>query len=91
MLARSIARMRHYTKQGDLYLKPKMFDRWRMYVKIRKLVRHVLANMEAKLHPTKADLSIAFNRWKYSKQHLLAGIDRKNLAAKCANDDRHKE
>ena len=32
-LARSISRMKHYTQQDDLYLKPKMFDRWKEYVK----------------------------------------------------------
>lgn len=32
LIAKSIARMRHYTKTDDLYLKPKMFDRWRMFV-----------------------------------------------------------
>lgn len=83
--------MRHYTKEGDLYLKPKMFDRWRMFVKQRKLIGYLLSNMENKLQPEKVDLSVAFNRWKYSKKHLLAGIDRKQLMAKCANDSRHKE
>lgn len=91
LLQRSIARMRHYTTDKDLYLKPKMFDRWRMFVKQRKLVAYLLRNMENKLQPLKVDLSVAFNRWKFSKRHLLAGIDRKNLQAKCANDERHKD
>ena len=46
--------------------------------------------MNNKLQPTKADLSIAFNRWRYNKKHLLAGIDRQVLASKCGNDERHK-
>lgn len=91
LLQRSVARLRHYTVEDDLYLKPKMFDRWRLYVKLRKHIRQVLNNICAKLHPKHADLSVAFNRWKYSKRHLLSGIDRKQLAAKCANDERHKE
>ena len=68
-----------------------MFDRWRFYVKMRKLIRHILDSMTAKLKPQTSDLSVAFNRWKYSKQHLLGGIDRKQLVAKCANDERHKD
>lgn len=63
-LARVIQRMRHFTKVGDAYLLPKMFDRWRMFVKIRKLVGYLLRNLENKLKPVKADLSVAFNRWK---------------------------
>lgn len=63
-LARSISRMKHYTQQDDLYLKPKMFDRWKYFVKMRKLMRYILRNVENKLQPVKADLSIAFNRWK---------------------------
>ena len=46
MLARSVARMKHYTEDNDLYLKPKMFDRWKMFVKMRKLVRHWLQYIE---------------------------------------------
>lgn len=76
LLARSVARLQHYSKSTDLYLKPKMFDRWKMFVKIRKLVRYLLRNMENKLHPVRADQSIAFNRWKYDKNHLLVGKDR---------------
>lgn len=43
------------------------------------------------MNAKKADLSHAFNRWKFSKRHLLAGIDRRNLMAKCGNDERHKQ
>jgi len=45
-LSRAVARMRHYTKDEDKYLKPKMFDRWREFVRIRKLVRYLLNKME---------------------------------------------
>lgn len=57
-----------------------MFDRWRFYVKMRKLVRYLLRNIENKLKPIKADLSIAFNRWKYNENSYLNGIDKKDLA-----------
>lgn len=46
-------------------------------------MKFLLKNVENRLHPVKADLSIAFNRWKLDKKHLLVGKDRKDLAAMC--------
>jgi len=40
LMAKTIARIKHYTMEDDKYLIPKMFDRWRMYIKVRKLVKH---------------------------------------------------
>jgi hypothetical protein len=67
-----------------------MFDRWRFYVKQRKLMTYLLRNLENRLQSTKCDLSIAFNRWKYNKKHLLNGIDVNQLATMCANNEREK-
>lgn len=64
---------------GDLYLKPKMFDRWRMYIKIKKLVRYHLRIIENKLAPVRADLQIAFARWKAKNENsirTLNGLER---------------
>jgi hypothetical protein len=73
-----------------------MFDRWKAYVKMRKLLRYILRNMENKLKPVTADMSIAFNRWKFTqgnmfqlqarKQQDLNGAERANLVARCANN-----
>jgi len=41
LLARSVARWKHCNGTDD-YLKPKMFDRWRKWIKMRKIVRHWL-------------------------------------------------
>ncbi len=56
---------------------------------MRKLLRYILRNIENKLQPVKADLSVAFNRWKFrivQKNENLDGIDRglliKDLAIK---------
>ena len=94
LLARSIARIQHNTFKEDKYLKPKMFDRWKMWVKIRKLVRYILTNTENKLQPRKADLQIAFNRWKFivgdwrqiisNKHEKLNGDDRSVLVKRNA-------
>jgi len=65
LLARAVARMKHYTTDDDLYLKPKMFDRWRMYVKMRKLVRHWMNYISNRQSHHRADLAVAFDRWKY--------------------------
>lgn len=51
-----------------------MFDRWRQFVKLRKLVGWILRNMENRLQPRKADLSYHFNKWKYH-----AGESKKDL------------
>ena len=42
LMSRAIARIKHNSVKDDKYLKPKMFDRWKMWVKIRKLVRFIL-------------------------------------------------
>jgi hypothetical protein len=68
--------LRHHTKVDDAYLLPKMFDRWRMFVKIRRLVGYLLKNLENKLKPVRADLSVAFNRWRKHQLSILSGIDK---------------
>ncbi len=68
-----------------------MFDRWRLFVKQRKLIKYLLRNMENRLQSTKCDMSIAFNRWKFNKKHILNGKDVSELLALSANDQRHKE
>lgn len=83
--------MRHFTKVGDAYLLPKMFDRWRMFVKIRKLVGYLLRNLDNKLRPVNADLSVAFNRWKRHNSHFQSGVDKGLLIAKCSNLERQSE
>jgi hypothetical protein len=90
-LARTVARWKAFKGSNGLYLKPKMFDRWRAFVQFKKLVRFHLYNMHNKLKPVKADLSIAFNRWKFStgKSHIaLNGLDKSVLEAKCADNAR---
>jgi hypothetical protein len=82
--------MKHYTEEDDLYLKPKMFDRWKLYVSMRKLIRYHLTNMSNKLKPIKSDLSIAFNRWKLSiseRYNFLKGTDRLILVDKAIEGD----
>ena len=49
---------------------------------MRKLLRYLLRNLENKLKPVKADLSIAFNRWKYrmtTKNDELDGVEKADL------------
>ena len=49
LMARAVARMKHYQEEDDLYLVPKMFDRWRFFVKMRKLTKHWLNYIENRL------------------------------------------
>lgn len=67
--------MKHYTEENDAYLIPKMFDRWRYFIKMRKLVGFILNNMQNRLHAGKADMSYAFNRWKYMTSASLVDLD----------------
>ena len=60
LLARSVARLTILDKEDDAYLKPKMFDRWKQFVKMRKLIRYLLNNMENSLQASKADKHRAF-------------------------------
>ena len=59
---KAIRRMQHYNE--DLYLKPKMFDRWREYIHMRKLFRYWLSFTEKRSKLVKSDLHYAFDRWK---------------------------
>jgi len=61
-----------------------------MIVKMRKLLTYILRNMCNKLQPVKADLSIAFNRWKFDKRHLLCGHEKEDLIQMCEKNNRHK-
>ena len=63
-LARSIGRWR-CCDGTDNYLKPKMFDRWRRFVKMRKLVGYWLDNMHNRQKVRSANLSDAFLKWKF--------------------------
>ena len=42
LIAKAIGRWRHYTYDGDKYLIPKMFERWRQWIALRKIVKHWL-------------------------------------------------
>ena len=81
LMARAIARWKH-GEENDKYLLPKMFDRWRQFVKMRKLVGFILRNMENRLQPCKADMSYAFNLWKYGAARSLAKLGGKTQAEK---------
>ena len=63
-LARSIGRWR-CCDGTDNYLKPKMFDRWRRFVAMRRIVKHWLAFLTNRQAHVKADLSYCFNKWKF--------------------------
>jgi hypothetical protein len=58
----------------DGYLKPIVFDRWRQFVKLRKLIKYLLKNMENQLSPIKVDLQVAFNRWRTRHSDRLAQL-----------------
>ena len=80
-MARAIGRMKHWNGTDD-YLKPKMFDRWRQFVKFRKIVKHWLDFLTNRQQAHKADLSYCFNKWKFhfpDKQNHLQKKTRAEL------------
>ena len=62
LMLKVIRRFQHFNSL--LYTKPKMFDRWREYVHARKLFKYWLRFVEKRSEPIKADLHIAFDKWK---------------------------
>ena len=73
LLAKGVGRWKCWNGTDD-YLKPKMFDRWRRFVAFRKIVKHWLDFMANRQQNHKADMSHAFNKWKFffsDKQNLL--------------------
>lgn len=62
LLSKSIGRMKHYNEEK--YVIPKMFDRWRFYVKMRKLAKHWMEYIGNRQNAVQADLAVAFDRWK---------------------------
>ena len=79
-----------------------MFDRWKQFVKMRKLIRYLLNNMENCLQASKADKHRAFQRWKRTCKHGLNelsnnygqigdadqknGWDRNDMIKRCAKN-----
>mmetsp|Transcript_23761 Transcript_23761/g.29564 ORF Transcript_23761/g.29564 Transcript_23761/m.29564 type:complete len:133 (+) Transcript_23761:4587-4985(+) len=81
LIARSVARWKHMNGTHD-YLKPKMFDRWRAFIKMRKIVRHWLEFITNRQEHKKADLSYCFLKWKHffaDKQNCLQRKTRAQL------------
>ena len=64
LLGRAIGRWKCWNGTDD-YLKPKMFDRWRRFVAMRRIVKHWLAFLTNRQAHVKADLSYCFNKWKF--------------------------
>ena len=62
MLRRAVQRIRNYNEDG--YLKAKVWDKWRAYLHMRKLFKYWLGFAEKRGEFLKADLHIAFDKWK---------------------------
>ena len=66
ILKKAIGRWKVHSKDQDGYLQTKMFDRWRQYVHMRKIVKYWLNFIENRQQVVKSDLSHAFNKWKHT-------------------------
>ena len=82
LLSRAVARWKHYDAETDSYLIPKMFDRWRHFVAVRKIVKHWLGFIENRQQHVKCDIATACNKWKFchsDEQNSLQKKTRKQL------------
>ena len=79
LLRKSVARWRHCNGSDD-YLKPKMFDRWRRWIKMRKIVRHWLDFLTNRQEHKKADMSYCFNKWKHHFADKQNNLQKKTRA-----------
>jgi hypothetical protein len=70
--------MQHYNEEK--YVMPKMFDKWRQYVHMRKLFHYWLGFVEKRAQLVKSDLHYAFDRWKrsHSVKHKKLTVNNKS-------------
>jgi hypothetical protein len=79
-MLKAICRLKH--NNPDLYTKPKMFDRWRMYVHMRKLYRYWLSYAAKRRQHITSDLAKYFDRWKnydIRQKEQLRKLNKKDL------------
>ena len=62
LMLRTVRRMQHYN--SDLYLKPKVFDKWMQFVHLRKLFKYWLGFADKKGEFIQSDKHWAFDKWK---------------------------
>lgn len=74
LLGKYIARMR--MRQTEKKLIPKVWNRWRQYVGMRKLIKYQVRQMENYTHNVKADLQRAFKKWKNGPEQLATELDK---------------
>ena len=87
ILRKAVCRWRNHANGGHNYLRARMWDRWRKFVHMRKIVRHWLGFIENRQQHIKADLYQAFNKWRYSfadKQNALQKMPYKALKRRAA-------
>lgn len=83
LMLKSVRRMQHFNQ--DLFVKPKAFDRWRMFVYYRKAFRYWLNWTNSRGEYCKGDLAMAFNKWKNLEtkhKEVLSKMCKKDLEKK---------
>ena len=82
-LLRTVRRLQHHADDDrDKSLIPKVFDRWVMFVKVRRAVNRIQNFLLFRLQPVKADVGSAFRRWKYDIAEHVRPNDAQDLAMK---------
>ncbi len=55
-------RLKHFNSRD--YVKPKMFDRWKLFVLVKRQFRYWLNFVDKRAHFVKSDLHQAFDKWR---------------------------
>lgn len=74
LMNKYIARMKMRTEGKKLI--PKVWNRWRQYVGMRKLIKYQFKQMENYGDNVKADLQRAFKKWKSGPEQLATELDK---------------
>ena len=78
--------MKKYMTRMRLRLDPKkrimpaVWNRWKQYVGMRKLIKYQVKQMENNCHNVKADLQRAFKKWKRGPEQLATELWKLPLA-----------
>lgn len=69
LMKKYLLRMKHFS-DDDNKLLPIVWNRWREYVGIRKLIKYQFRMMANQTHNVKADLQRAFKKWRNGPEQL---------------------
>lgn len=58
----------------------KVFEHWKMWIKIKRLFKYHMIKANDSCIPIKADMRWCFNQWKKADRMMFDHLERKNFA-----------